>query len=128
MQRMHPLRAQAGQGEQRDGARRHLVLQLLQQRQPAAARDGGDLAGEVRADAGQRIEILAGRQHVADRARQPLDQPRGTAIGAHPERVGPFDIQQVGQPFELGGDLGVDQGHGDLRRPRQLGRIDVAGS
>src|SRR5271165_121854 len=77
----------------------------------SAARDGGDLVGKVLADTGQRVEVFAVGQHVGDVTRQLADDARRAPVGTHPERVGAFDFEQIGNLVELAGDFGVDQRH-----------------
>jgi hypothetical protein len=48
---MHPLRAQAREGEQGGDPRRHLARQFVEHRQAFATGDDGDLVGKVAADA-----------------------------------------------------------------------------
>jgi len=61
----------------------------------------GDLAREVLADAGQLVEVLTGGHHVGHIARQFADQPRRLAVGAHAERIGALDVEQIGNLVEL---------------------------
>ena len=112
VQQVHALGAEARQRQQGRDPGRHLALQLVKHRQMLAARDDGDLVGEVPADARQLIKVLALGQHVGDVARQLADQPRRPPVGAHPERVGALDVEQIGNLVELAGDLGVDDWHG----------------
>ena len=72
---------------------------------------GSDLGGEVGADAGQRVEIFAGGQHLGHVARQRADDARGLAVGAHAERVRRVDLEEIGELLELAGDLRVGDGH-----------------
>ena len=111
LQKVHPLRPQPRQAQQFRDAGRHLACKLVEQRQMPALRDHPDLVGEIAPDARQVVEILARREHVRDRARQPLDQPRRAAIGADTERIGALDVEEVGDLVELLGDLGVGHGH-----------------
>ena len=66
---------------------------------------------------------------VGRRLGQVVDRPGGVAIGPDAERVGPLELQQVGDLLENGGDFvvghGRDQGLGI--RDQGLG-IEVAAS
>ena len=114
VQQVHALGAQARQRQQCRDPRRHLTLQLVEHRQMLATRDDGDLVSEIPPDPRQLIKVLAIGQHVGDVAWQLADQPRRLPVGAHPERVGPLDVEEIGNLVELAGNLGVDDGHGKL--------------
>jgi len=77
-----------------------------------AARDDGDLVGEVPTDSRQLIQVLALGQHIGDIARQLADQPRRPPVGANPEWVGALDVEEIGNFVQLARDLGIDDGHG----------------
>jgi hypothetical protein len=40
-----------------------------------------------------------------------LDRGRRSAIGAHAERSGPFDLEKIGHAVELSGNIGVVDAH-----------------
>jgi len=67
------------------------------------------------ADAAQLGEVFARSHHRGDALRQRLDHARGLAIGAHAERIGALDVQQIGGLIEHRRDLGVVDRH--RRRP-----------
>jgi hypothetical protein len=54
------------------------------------------------------------RQHLGNIARQLTDDARRPAVGAHPERIGTLDVQEVGHFVQLAGDFGVHDRHGKL--------------
>ena len=73
--------------------------------------DLADLAGEVGADAGQPGQVVAAFHQHARLLRQVAQDARGIAIGADAERIGPLDLQQVGDLFEDDHDVGVMHRH-----------------
>ncbi len=108
---LHPLGSQAryrGDVGKRLG---RAAGDLVQQLEMAGLDQLGDLAGQILADARQLAQILSRRDHGGGGARKVLDRPRGVAVGAHAERVGALDLQQIRQTVEGRGDLGVVKGH-----------------
>ena len=88
-----------------------MALYLLEQRQFPGAHDGGDLAGEVLADAGQFLKVGARLDELRHAARVSADHPRGVAIGADAERVLLADLEQIGELLEHVRNLGVVDRH-----------------
>ena len=43
---------------------------------------------------------------------QLTDHPCRPAVSAHTERVGPLDVEQIGDLVELAGNFRIDDGHG----------------
>ena len=72
----------------------------------------GDLVGQVIPDIGELGQVGAFLQHVGEAAAEVADRARRVAVGAHPERVGLLDFQQVGDMVERIRDLDVVHGHG----------------
>ena len=80
--------------------------------------DVGDLAGEVLADPRQLRQIASGLQQPANRLGQPLDDARGTAVGAHAKLVLSLNFKKFGGLIEHRRDFRVLHGHvGDPRKP-----------
>ena len=71
----------------------------------------GDLARQVGADARQLCQILAAGNDLGGAARQVLDRARGSAVGANTERIGAFDLEQIGEVIEGGRNLGIVDRH-----------------
>ena len=103
VRQVHPLGAEARQCVLGCDPGRHLPRQLVEHRQTPATRNGDDLVHKILADAGQFVEVFTLGQHVGDIARQLTDQPRRPAIGAHAERVGALEVEQIATD----GDPGV---------------------
>ncbi len=111
MQALDALWPETGKrGELRQFARQ-FAFELLQKIEFAARQNGGDLAREVFADAGQIVEVFALLQQRADALRQLFENARGATIGARSKRIVAFDIEQIGRFIEHGGDFGILNRH-----------------
>ncbi len=104
-----PLRPQPRQPHQLEERRRRVLLQRLEPRQVSGLDQLADAGADLLADAGQLGRIAALRQQLRHRQRVPLDRARGTAEGAHLERVLALDLQEVGKAVEGVGDLEVGE-------------------
>jgi hypothetical protein len=103
--------ADAGHVGDLDESRRQLRLCLVQHCKVLRLYKLGDLAGEVGADTGQLGQVLARLQHLGGAAREVLDGTRRPAVGPHPERVGPLDLEQIGEVVEGRRDLRIVDRH-----------------
>lgn len=90
----------------------HGLAQRAQLSTAAGGDDLGHLAGQVGADAGNRIELLAA--HLGHAAAQLAESAGGVATGADAERVGALNFQQVGHLVDHRGDVGVAHRHGAI--------------
>jgi hypothetical protein len=62
---------------------------------------------QILADSRQTGEIFALPEHGHDAARQTVQSARGVTVSAHAERVGVFNLEQIGQPVEHLSNVGV---------------------
>ncbi len=70
-----------------------------------------DLAGEVVADPRQAVSFSPRAIMPVRLSGRSLDGLGGPAVGAHPERIRLLDLQEIGEPIEDGGDVGVVDSH-----------------
>ena len=106
-----PLGPQAGHAKDGQHALGNLGQQFFEHRQRAGFHQRGHFLRQVLADAFDIGKRPLGIGHdVGRRFRQVVDRPRGVAIGADSERIGPLELQQVGDVLENGGDFVI--GHG----------------
>lgn len=112
VQRLRPLRPDAGKLQQFGEPGGHLPAQALQLYAAASGDDLRDLAGEVLADGRQGVEVFSGHQDVVHAAAQVDYRAGSVAVRAHPERIAALHLQQVGNLVEHGGDIGVGERHG----------------
>ncbi len=129
VQRLDPLRPQAGNLQQFGDRRRQFAPQAVEQAAVAGVDDFADLGGEVVADAGQPRQVLALFQQRARLLRQFAQRARGIAVGADAERIGALDFEPVGDFLEDGGDVGVVDGHdfnlSHVLSPRTISRLSI---
>ena len=102
-----PLGAESRQLHQLHQRARDLFGQVLEYRQTAFDDQLADVPRHVLPDRGKGGEVLPGRNHRPHRGGMILHGARGVAVGAHPERIGARDLQQVCHFFEASGDLDV---------------------
>jgi len=67
--------------------------------------------GKIVADAGQSCQIVAFLQQRPRILREFAQDARRVAVGTDAERVGAFDLQQIGDFLEHGGDVGIVDWH-----------------
>ncbi len=103
------LGSQARHLEQAAHAGGNLGTQILELFHRAGALELGDLAGQVRADARDRVERLL--VQAGDVGPVALDHPRRLLVGAHLERIATGDGQQLGELLEHPGGGVVRAGH-----------------
>jgi hypothetical protein len=111
MENMDSLRSKSRNGGQGGKRRRRSRLDLLKRSQVPCLADFLDLAREIFAYPRQLTEIAAVGEHPGDALRQIFDRRGGSSIGAHAEGIGPFDLEKLGHPIELRGDVGVVDRH-----------------
>lgn len=105
--------------------RRRGALQLGQQPALSGLDDLADLGGKVFADAGQLGEVFAVRKQLGDRHAERFEFTRGIAIGTHAERIGVFDLQQIGDLLEQRGNLCIVYWHRRLTVPRRAWELGL---
>lgn len=120
------LGSDARHAHQRDGARRRRAAQLAQHSQPSGAHDLANLAGKVRADAGQGGESFAvGGNECPDGIGEFLYGARRVGVRPYAKRVGALDLEELRDFPEYASDIGVRHtvctGVGRCRRPRDPG-------
>ena len=107
-----PFWAQAGHAEDRQHALGNLGQEFFEHRQRAGLDQRGHLFREVLADP---LDIRQRAVRIADnvggRLGQVVDRTGGVAIGPDAERVGPLELQQVGDLLEDGGDFVIGHGY-----------------
>ena len=107
-QHAHLLGSQARDPQHRHHASGNLFTEFIELIQLAGLDDRGDLLGQVLADPrqflGRPLGIL---NQQRDGLGERLDRPRSVAVGADPERVGPLDLQEVGQVNQHSRDVRV---------------------
>src|SRR5581483_5981294 len=96
---------------QLDEACRQAGLRLVENSEMLGIDELRDLACEIGADAGELSEILAAGDELGGAARKVLDRSRGPAVRANAERIGTFDLEQIGEVIESGRNLGVVNRH-----------------
>ena len=111
VQRLHPLRPEAGDLQELGDRGRELLLQLLEQGAGPGPDDLVDLRVEVRADPRQLREVLARRDRRREVQAQIADGARRVAVGTDAERVRLADLEQIGDVLEDAGDVGVVDRH-----------------
>src|SRR5581483_34434 len=106
-----PLGPDARNIGQLDEACRQAGLRLVENSEMLGIDELRDLACEIGADAGELSEILAAGDELGGAARKVLDRSRGPAVRANAERIGTFDLEQIGEVIESGRNLGVVNRH-----------------
>ena len=84
---------------------------LLEQPGASGSDDLLDLAGEVRTYARQIGQVLALLHHLLETSRPITEGACRHPIGPHAERIGPFDLQQIGQLVKFCRHVGIRDGH-----------------
>ncbi len=114
VQRLDPLRPQAGNLQQLGDRGRQFAAQPIQQAAMSGRDDLFDLAGEIGADAGQAGQVIAALHQHARLLRQVTQDARGIAVGADAKGIRTLDLEQVCDLFKDDGDVGVMDGHGRI--------------
>ena len=108
---LHPFRAEVRKAEKIGDARRKLPAKFLQGLHPSGLDRLDNFRREVRTDAGNVRQVLVAGQHVAQFAAQALNRPRRVSIGADAERIGPLNVEQIGDLIEHRRDFGIVNQH-----------------
>ena len=121
-----------------DEPSRQTRLRLVQDREMLGGDKLRDFARQIGADARELCKILPISNEVGGAARKILDRARGSAVGANAERIGTFDLEQIGEVIESGRNFGIVDRHrarsrlygtscptGPANRPRCLDQDQV---
>ncbi len=103
-QRLDPLWAEPGNGEESGDRRRHLLPQPVEQLAASSPCQLLGLSGQVGADARQPQERLAAPEFLIHVAPAVLQRPRRVAVGAYAKRIGTLDLEAIGDFLERSGD------------------------
>ena len=111
VEQLHPLGAEPRDPQQVEQARGELGGELAVEFQRARADDLGDLLGQVLPDPGDLGQVFRARpDQVGEGLGEVPNRAGGVAVGAHPERVGVLDLEEVGDLVEQPGDVGILHG------------------